>query len=254
MHRLFLVVSLVLFVSACDQPPGLPPPTSHPPELGALTISPSEVNIGELDPGSISEGGVTFTVDMRAGIRSTGGGIEEVRYTIRRPDRQQGGILTTGNLSPDGDGYGGTAMVTLPAGAVGNYQVVVTARGVDGSLSNEAAAMLRYRAEGSAPVIENVEASPNPLTPPATLTIIVTASDPDGLENIAAVYGLTPAGSQFELFDDGESFGDEVAGDGRFTARFDVPSATPGSQTFRFWAVDRIGLESEVVEYDVVIQ
>jgi hypothetical protein len=252
--RFALVAAMLLFVSACDEPPGLPPPTGEPPALASISVTPSDVDVTDLSEGAVSEGRVRFTVEIEVEARSAGSGIEEIRYTIRRPDRLSGGIVTTGTLQANGNRYNASVDIDLPVGAVGNYQVVVTARGPGGTLSNQMAAMLRYRADGSAPVIEEVVATPNPFRPPGTLTIIVTASDPDGLENIAGVFGETPTGAEFELFDDGQTFGDEVAGDGRFTARFDVDAATPGTQTFRFWAIDLIGLRSEVVEYEVVIE
>lgn len=254
MHRLLLVVGLVLVLSACDEPPGLPLAGSDPPELASLQITPADVDIAELADDQIDDGRIRVEIDVSVGVRSVGQGISDVRYTIRRPDRSGGGVLSTGTLTAREGGYGGSVPFSIPAGAVGNYQFVVHARGADGTISNEVAAMLRYRAEGSAPVIENVEATPNPFTPPGTLIIVVTVSDPDGLESIAGVFGRTPTGVEFELYDDGETFGDEVAGDGRYTARFDVDAASPGRQTFSFWAVDRMGLESDVVEYDVVIE
>lgn len=252
--RTALFAAVLLFVSGCDEPPGLPPPVGEPPSLASISISPSDVDVADLPDDAISGGRARFMVSIEVEMRSMGSGVEEMRYTIRRPDRRNGGILTTGLLQNSGDRFHGAVPLELPLGAVGNYQVVVSARGVGGSLSNSVAAMLHYRADGSAPVIEDVVATPNPFRPPGILTVVVTASDPDGLENIAGVFGQTPAGGEFQLFDDGTTFGDEVAGDGRFTARFDVETATPGIQTFRFWAIDLIGLQSDVVAYDVVIE
>jgi hypothetical protein len=78
-------------------------------------------------------------------------------------------------------------------------------------------------------------------------------SDPDGLNNLLSVVVRTPNGSELEMFDDGASLGDEVAGDGRYTATFDVPQAEPGTFTFEFQAFDRFGLSSEIVTRDVTV-
>jgi hypothetical protein len=254
-HYLLTGVMLAVFLAACDSPPGEPLGQERPPELGALSVSPARIDFADLTDDQVEDGRINVDVAIQVHVRSGADHIADVQYTIRRPDRQNGGLLASGTLfRSSGSTYEGMIPFSIPAGAVGNYQVVVHARGVGGSLSNESAAMLRYRAAGSAPVIEKVEATPNPFSPPGTLTIVVTVSDPDGLESIAGVFGETPTGQEFELYDDGQTFGDEVAGDGRYTARFDVDSATPGTQTFRFWAIDRMGLMSEVVEYDIVIE
>jgi hypothetical protein len=84
--------------------------------------------------------------------------------------------------------------------------------------------------------------------------LIAVVSDPDGLGNIQDVFVTTPNGNSLKMFDDGESLGDDVANDGRYTASFDVPTATPGTFTFSFKAVDRSGLESEVVIKEIIVQ
>ena len=86
------------------------------------------------------------------------------------------------------------------------------------------------------------------------LSLIAAVTDPDGLGNISQVVVRTPNGQEWPMFDDGRSLGDEMAGDGRFTASFEVPQATPGTQTFRFQAFDRTGLASPVVEKAVTIE
>jgi len=89
--------------------------------------------------------------------------------------------------------------------------------------------------------------------------------DPDGLGNILRVMGEAPNGSEFQMFDDGDTSGDDVADDGEFTATFDVPQevcsdtvpppcVTPGPQRFKVQAFDRSGNESNVFETDVEVQ
>ncbi len=143
--------------------------------------------------------------------------------------------------------------IDLPRGGIGRYEVVVFATDTTGGLSNQARGALLFEvAEGRPPVIVRIEA-PETFTPPGTLTLVAEVSDPDGLSNIRQVLVTTPNGAELSMFDDGATQEDESAGDGRYTASFNVPSASPGPQVFRFRAVDRSGLTSETVEATITI-
>lgn len=249
-----VLIAAALTASGCDTPPGAELSSDRAPVVSDFEFGPADVDLADLDPQLIGDGVVNIPMHVSVRVDRAPDDLDGVRYLVRRPDRSPD-ALADGALTPQGDGrYRADFTVTLNSGAIGNYAVAVYAVDAGGRMSNQVSGMLRYRATGSPPVIEHVQASPNPFTPPGELVMVVTVSDPDGLENIARVVGTTPTGVRFDLFDDGESQGDEVAGDGRYTARFDVPTATPGQQVFSFQAIDLTGLESEVVEYPVTIQ
>lgn len=180
--------------------------------------------------------------------------VDRVSFVVQSPVSGQDpvgeGTLTTSG----GSRYDGSASITVPAGDIGVYTVLVYAVDEEGLLSNQVRGMLRVHGVGEPPVIEAVDADPEVVKPPTTLTLVATVSDPDGLGNVARVEGATPNGNIFQMFDDGRSLGDEVADDGRYTARFDVAEATPGTQTFTFVAIDKSGLESEVFSKDIVVE
>lgn len=243
-------------VAACDSAPGAAsdPFDQRPPVLTDLQVSPEQVVLEELPPEQIEGETVRVPLTVSAEVSDPDDDLVGLSYVVF-PALGGSEALLRGPLEPASDGrYAASGMLVLPASAVGDY--VVQVRGVDaaGLVSNEVRSVFAFTSTNEPPVIEAVEATPDPLTPPATLVLIATVSDPNGLGNIARVTGRTPSGFDFELFDDGQSSGDATAGDGRFTASFDVPSATPGVQTFTFQAFDRLGAASEVFEKDVTIQ
>lgn len=250
-----LLIVVLVFIAGCDTPPGPALPLGRAPVVSDFQFTPAHVDLADADTSAIEDGRIRIPVSVSARVEaSEGNDVAAVRYLVRRPDRSAEAVAEGELIVGDGGAFSADFTVSVSVGAIGNYPVVVYAVDDRGRMSNQVSGMLRYRSTGGPPVIEDVLATPNPFSPPGELVIVVTVSDPDGLDNIARVLGVTPTGSTFELFDDGEAQGDEEAGDGRYTARFDVPSATPGDQTFVFQAVDRTGLESEVVEYTVTIQ
>ena len=76
--------------------------------------------------------------------------------------------------------------------------------------------------------------------------IFARAFDPDGLDNIDSVYFIStrPDGSSngihLYMYDDGSTYEDSVAGDGRYTIGIQAPdtSSQIGDYTFTFYALD----------------
>lgn len=243
-------VFAALFMAACDATPGVDASDGAPPRLSDVSFDPDTVIL----PGGDEPTTVTLNVSVAAS--DADGDLAEVAYVVRAP---QGGLepVASGPLARGAGGrYAASVEVAVEPGAVGTYTLLVYAVDEGGRLSDQLRALIPFvQPEGSPPVITAVEADPAVVRPPTTLRLIATVEDPDGLGNILRVEGRTPAGDPFQLFDDGQSLGDETAGDGRYTARFDVPAGvTPGVQTFTLQAFDRSGLASEIVELDVTIE
>lgn len=244
----------VLFLGGCDATPGPVDPEGQAPSLSNLSFSPSNVILGQIPPEQIEGDLVRVPVSFRVEVADPDGDVDRVAYAIQSPIASRS-TLASGTLDGAGNGvYRGNVDVRLPKGEVGTYTLLLYAVDQEGRLSNQVRGSMRFFAEGSPPVIEQVEAFPEVVRPPTTFRLVATVSDPDGLGNISRVVGTTPNGSTFDMLDDGVNFGDEVAGDGRFTAQFDVPAATPGVQTFTFQAFDRTGLASNVVEKQITIE
>lgn len=245
---------LLFFTAACDSAPGAGElNVVQAPVVSDLAFSPSIVRLDQLPADQVTDGVAQVTLNIEADVVATAG-VEAMNYVVQSPLAGEQAIAE-GTLTRASGIYSGSVVVPLPVAAPGLYTLLVYATDARGQLSNELRGSIQVLSQGGgAPVIEAVEASPNPLTPPATLVLTAVVSDPDGPTNISRVEVTTPNASVAQLFDDGVSRGDPVAGDGRFTATFNVPSASPGVQTFSFQAFDRAGLASEVVTLDVTIQ
>lgn len=245
-----LVCGLILALAACDAAPGPRSIDEQPPLLSDFSYSPGQV-LGSADD-SAEPVPVSLAISTRAS--DPDGDLDHVSFVVQSPLPGRAAVAT-GRLESVGAGqYETTASITLPGGEVGVYTVMVYAVDRAGHASNHFRGSLIYSAEGSPPVIERVDADPEVVKPPTTLRLIATVSDSDGLANVSRVIGTAPNGFQFQMYDDGRSSGDDDAGDGRYTASFDVPAATPGVQVFRFQAFDRAGLSSEIVEKQITVE
>lgn len=250
------VLGSLLLVAACDSAPGPPQIDVQAPELSDFSFSPQVVNAEQLPEGWTDDGTtITGRIDVSVAASDSDGTVQTVNYVVQSP-LSAVEPLTTGRLTRSGGAYTGTIELSFPRGAIGAYTVLVYAVDDDNLQSGEVRGLLRFSAEGNPPVIESVEADPEVVTATTeTLRFVVTVSDPDGRDNINRVEVTVPNGQTFNLFDDGASQGDEVAGDGRYTTTFDVSGgATPGVQTFAFQAFDRTGLASDIVEHDITVE
>ena len=253
-----LVVSVAVFWG-CDAVPGVRDASDLPPAVSDFDFSPRTVDISQLDPQDLADGLTDVNLNVSVAVDGGPEGDVDSVYFVVRPPLRTGMPVATGVLLPVGDGrYEAASTVTLPVGQPGNYVVVVYASDQQGQLSNQVQGNLfldATNAVGNPPIVEQVEAFPEVMTPPGTLVIVATVSDPEGLLNILRVEITTPTDQKFAMADDGESLGDEVADDGRYTAAFNVSSGLPpGVQVFKVQAFDRNGNVSNVVDRPVTIQ
>lgn len=256
LRRAAFPVALIVasWLIGCDSAPGVLNTEGAPPRVSKLSFTPDRVVFEELPPEQVIGDSVAIVkLNLQVEVDDPDGDIDSVLFIVNSPfdpfEPLARGVLNRSG----GNVYQGQKSLAISRGNEGRYTVLVYAVDAEGSLSNQARGLLDYSlGAGSPPVIESV-IGPNSITPPTTLTLIAVVSDPDGLGNIARVVVRTPNGSELDMFDDGETLGDEVAGDGRYTARFDVPAAAPGTFTFRFQAFDRSGLASEIVTKDITV-
>jgi len=250
-----LLLLNVLWLASCDSAPGIYDSVGVPPRVANLSFSPDSVVFENLGPDDIIGDSVAL-IDLSMDVRvvDDDNDVDSVLYVVNSPfdpftPLVRGVLVSTGSGT-----YHADKRVAIKRGNEGRYTLVVYAIDAEGNLSNQARGILDYSlGTGRAPVIESIEA-PDSILPPTTLRLIAVVSDPDGLGNIARVVVMTPNGSTFDMYDDGKTLGDETPGDGRYTARFDVPSAEPGTFTFRFQAFDRSGLSSEIVSKDITVR
>lgn len=250
-----LLLACVCFLAACDSTPGPATPLGSPPVLSNFSFSPDTVVFETLPPAQrVNDTLAQVTVDLRVRADDADGDVDSVLYAVQAPFNLLRPVRT-GVLSQDGGAYTTSFNLNLPRGGTGLYAILVYAVDAERQLSNQMRGFLSFEVQGgNPPVIEEIE-GPDTFEPPGQLTLIAVVSDPDGLSNIRRVVVRTPNGQEFSMLDDGSTQGDVAAGDGRYTASFNVPSnVTPGVQTFSFQAFDRSGLTSEVVTKDVDVQ
>ncbi len=238
-------LGLIAVVVGCDSAPGVGDLIPSPPALSDFSFTPLEFVFNGAGDTAMIPLALDVAVTAEAGTTVT------VNYFVRRQFETD--VVAQGTLTPSGGRYSGGETLAIPRGETGLYVITVTAFDNVGQVGNEVTGLLHFASENlGPPVISEIE-GPMTFLPPGELRLIAVVTDPDGLGNIARVEVTTPTGVPFDMFDDGASLGDEVAGDGRYTATFDVPSATPGDQTFTFVATDNFGAESEEVSFTVTI-
>lgn len=149
----------------------------------------------------------------------------------------------------------------------GNYNVKFYVN--DKSNLNKLAAWstFKYRNGQSnfAPVISNALVDPDTVVVTDTIAILTSlfVQDENGLNDIKEVYFVvyrpdgTTNGNKVFLYDDGNLLqnGDQTANDGIFSRIISVNQTNAkGTYRFEFKAVDRGGLQSNIINYAVLIQ
>jgi hypothetical protein len=136
---------------------------------------------------------------------------------------------------------------------LGTYRIEVFAQYHSGFLSNSVFVPLVVTVNNQPPRLDppTVRYSIAPGGASALFTLTIPASDPDGIADIASVAVrrlFTSDTSALPMFDDGrQDHGDRIAGDGIFSATFQVDTASLHSIEFEFSAVDRAGAPSNTV-------
>ncbi len=242
-----------LVLSACDQAPGPLDDAGAPPELSDFSFSPHEF-IAPPGEGAVD---AIIPLSMEVVARDPDQDIAAVSFVVFGDTTIAEGMLTYGN----GGRYAGRFDVTIPAGALGVYTVLVFAEDQEGLLSSEVRGMLLVSGDGAPPIIHAVSVPDTVRRPasgeaPVLLEISAEASDPDGLSNIVAVefWNTTRPAERFGMLDDGLE-ADAAAADGRYTRTVQITSSnSPGPVTLAFQARDRSGLLSNIVEATTVVE
>ncbi len=255
--RLSSVLALsVLWLAACDQAPGIPEVSGRAPLVSDLTITPDALTRDAIAEGQISGGIASVPITITARAVDPDGEVADVQVVVARPVGGLTPLVTAPMALESGTQYAARFTLPLPLGETGTYAVLVVARDQAGVVG-QVLGRFTYFEQGGPPVIENVVATPNPFpVTGGTLTLTATVSDPEGLANVLRVEVQAPNGDTFRLFDDGRSFGDQVADDGVFTASFSVEAGafSAGEQTFVFRATDRSEQQSALVSLVVTVQ
>lgn len=235
-------LAAALLLSACDTAPGSTDGARNAaPTVSSLALAPGAVFRDDL---TVANGRVRIPIAASAAVTDPEGRLDSVLLIVENPaTTATGGArppLVRVPMTASGGRYAASATLDLAANALGGYRVLVVAKDKDGRLG-EGLALLSYDVRGQAPVVTQAVASVSG----QSVTVVATVTDADGLADITRVEAV-PAnnptgGDTFVLFDNGQG-ADATAGDGRYSARFDVQ----GSGTLRLLvrAYDRAGLKS----------
>lgn len=251
------LIAACAFSTACDQAPGPAGDAGEPPVLSDFSFSPHQFAVPH------DAGGDDLSIPLSMSVTATDldDDVETVSFLVQSPIGGASPVAQGTLLHVSGSRYEGADEMTIPAGDVGVYTVVVFAVDRVGSLSNDVRGMLRIQGVGQPPVIESVAAPdtvrrPAVGEPPKRISIVAEVSDPDGLSNINMVqfWNVDNPSETIEMLDTGE-LGDETAGDGRYTRVVEIRSGNqPVANTFAFQATDRSGLVSSIVEKIIVVE
>lgn len=258
--RFILVTAVAVVIASCDSAPGLQPANTPAPSVSGLLYSPTFVDLSSVSPQDTVGGVVPVTIEISVSVEDGDDNLRSVEYLLQSP-LIGAPVIDQQDLSANGAGqYNVSTVVEIPVGAVGLYTLLVFATDDAGNISNQVRGLLNFGSSepfGTPPVIEMVEASPDPAVPGQVLQMIATVSDAEGLSNILEVLISTGNLTNLQMLDDGGvgGTGDATAGDGRFTASFGIPADQPPDTTVFFvQAFDRNGLSSEIVSKEVTVQ
>ena len=242
----FALAGPVLF-SACDQAPGFAPGTGRAPVVSNLTVTPGAVRLEDLLGNAPVPAVVNVPITVAATVTDPEGALGDVTLVVEDVAGGVEPILTAALAAQGGGRFGGAATLALDPARTGTYRVLVVAKDAEGR-AGEGQTRLTFTSDGRPPVVESATS-----TVGAGGVVVLTAvvTDPDGLGNVSRVEATGPDGTVFRMYDDGQSFGDPRANDGRFTAAFRVE----GSGTLRFTvrATDRGGLRSNEQPVEVTL-
>ena len=189
-------------------------------------------------------------------------GVNEIGRYFSLADEGENGDETAGDGIYSGEPYMQSSM------AKGNYRIEYFKYSKDGAVQKLASISFAFdpNQQNFPPVISNL-AMPVSIERGVEFIIHITASDPNGLANLSGVVFTLkrPDGSismngntqYFLMYDNGDTAGsgDDVRGDGIFSLKNSFgPTASLGSWTFEFRAIDKAGAISNIITNSMVVQ
>ncbi len=258
---------LTVVLAGCDSAPGPDPLDPSAPRIENIEVTPDVLALDQI----AGEGDtVTAPITVSADVSDEDDDLTTFFVVVRSALAGQT-PLAQAELPIAGSGRMQAVLdLTISRAESGRFTVSVFASDTRGNLSNVAYHVIDVSATSEPPEIVEVRL-PDRVTrpaagePPVSIALIVEATDPDGLDNIAFVQVIVNGGTSLRLCDDGgqgvcnagfgASSGDEQAGDGDFTLTIQLDSNNAaGTNTFEFSVVDRSGLRSATEVRTIVVE
>ena len=256
-----------VLLAGCDSAPGPAPIDASAPLVEDIQVSPDVLALDQI--GGEGET-VTAPITVSAQVTDENEDLSTFFVVIRSALSGQAPLAQAEVPIPSSGRIQTVLDLTVSRAEAGRFTVSVFASDVRGQLSNVAYHVIDVTASSEPPLIEDVimperVARPAEGEPPISIPLVVEATDPDGLDNIAFVQVIVNGGSTLRLCDDGgqgvcnagfgASSGDALAGDGKFTLTIQLEGGNaPGTYTFEYSAVDRSGLRSAVEFRTLVVE
>lgn len=203
----------------------------------------------------------TLSIELSGQIEKA---TEGTRTTFSVTNMQDSNMIIEGLVTLDlnSDGIGTFIQeipYTLSTTTISNILVVVIVTNENG-IENYAQSVIRVNGISNVPPEVLYADNPTEYTIPQSGTenvrFVANVTDEDGQNNIDGVFlrlisqtnGET-TNSPFQLFDDGQSLGDQVVNDSLYTLTFPVSSENlPDTYNIYYYAIDRAGLVSDTVK------
>lgn len=254
-------------LSACDSVPGPTAVDASVPLVQDIRVSPDVLALDQIGGSGDT---VTAPITVSADVSDEDEDLSTFFVVIRSALSGQA-PLAQAELPIAGSGRMQAVLdLTVSRAEAGRFTVSVFASDIQGHLSNVAYHVIDVSASSEPPVVADVVMAdrvtrPASGEPPVSIALVVEATDPDGLENIAFVQVIVNGGATLRLCDDGgqgvcnagfgASSGDVQAGDGLFTLTIQLESTNaPGNYSFEFSVVDRSGLRSATEVRTLVVE
>ena len=260
----FSVLMLALGLAACDTAPGGVARAARP-VVTSVAITPLQ--------DSLETDALVAEVPLTVALALEGEGpirvfvlvryAEAVRYSRSGSTPGSDSLVASRTETVEPGRVELSIPLRVPRGATGDYAITVVTEGPDGRTGDEATARFHFKAASLGPPSVSVSApasvtAPAPGRRPARLPIVVTASDPDGRENVRLVLLRDSEGFVLgRIYDEGPNgrSDDDTAGDGRFSGSLQIPSGFPeGTYGLEAVAVDRAGEVSEPAPFTFTVQ
>lgn len=256
---------VMLFLASCGDDKTLNEPKGVAPEIRALTVSPDTVFFGLLPTDAQGRARVAFA--FRATIQQADLQARRIQAELLNAKGESIAIKEREASSNEPlFVMSDTLEVLLRRGDIEPFTLVVNAFDELNRSGGNGRARVTVRPPNARPQLLNAIA-PDTVRVGEFLVLKATVNDSDGLGDIASSFYfsrrpdgvLANQGNPIQMFDDGGAnafSGDEIAGDGIYSFRAQVPPTTLlGTFTYTFYTRDRFDAESDsLVRQTVILQ
>lgn len=263
--QMFVVVLAMLVLTSCGDDKTLNEPRGIAPEIVAFQVSPDTIFFGQLPLDEQGRARIVF--GFSATIQQVDLQAERVRAELLNARGESIAVKEIAVSSREQQfAVSDTLALLLRRSEIEPFTIVLNAFDEFGRSNGNARARVVVRPPNARPQLLSAMA-PDTVRVGEFLVLKASVNDSDGLGDIASVFYfsrrpdgvLANQGNPIQMYDDGGAnvlSGDEIAGDGIYSFRAQVPTTTLlGTFTYTFYARDRFSAQSDsLVRQTVILQ